>query len=325
VRALESDPARRYATAAAMADALAPAPMVIPIAPAVAAGPIAAVSVAAPAGASEDVAAAEAPAADAAAAETAAREAAAAEAGAAEAAARVAAAREVAPVVVPIRPRLVPPAAPTERIVRPALTMTPRRRRDAASPFILLVLPLLLALLIGAFTLGRPAPTNTAVLSATTTPQATPEQGVFPEPTSLPPVEATPEATSLPEATPEPAPPPPASAPVAPTAASPAASVVRSFYDLITQERFDEAAMLWSPRMQANYPPSTNIYGRFDRTRQIVIRDIVPVPQNTGGATVAIDILEVLDSGVTRRWVGTWQMVWDGARWLMDAPNLRAA
>ena len=100
--------------------------------------------------------------------------------------------------------------------------------------------------------------------------------------------------------------------------------MVRSFYDLITQERFDEAAALWSPQMQANYPPSTNIYGRFDRTRQIVIREIAPVPQNTGGATVAIDILEVLDNGVTRRWVGTWQMVWDGSRWLMDAPNLRA-
>jgi hypothetical protein len=99
---------------------------------------------------------------------------------------------------------------------------------------------------------------------------------------------------------------------------------VRSFYDLITQERFDEAAALWSPRMQANYPPSTNIYGRFDRTRQIVIRSISAVPQNTGGTAVAIDILEVLDSGVTRRWVGTWQMVWDGSRWLMDAPNLRA-
>ena len=89
--------------------------------------------------------------------------------------------------------------------------------------------------------------------------------------------------------------------------------MVRSFYDLINQKRFDEAAAQWSPRMQANYPPSTNIYGRFDRTRQIVIRDISAVPQNTGGATVAIDILEVLDSGVTRRWVGT---VADGVEWL---------
>lgn len=216
--------------------------------------------------------------------------------------------------------------------MRPAVT---ERRRRAAPPFIFLVLPLLLALVVGAFTLGRPSQTNTAVLSATTTPQASPEQGVFPAPTSLPPVETTPEPTAEPAPQPTPAPPPPAAAPTlapappppaaAPVASnSPAASVVRSFYDLISQNRFDEAAALWSPRMQANYPPSTNIHGRFDRTRQIVIRAISAVPQNTGGTAVAIDILEVLDTGVTRRWVGTWQMVWDGSRWLMDAPNLRA-
>ena len=276
LHALESDPARRYATVAAMADALAPAPVVVPMA---------------------------------------------------------------APVA---RPTLVPPAAPTERLARPASTMS-SRRRTSASPLILLVIPLLLWLLVAAFTLQRPSPTNTAVLSATTTPQATTSPSAFPAPTSLPPVETTPEPTTPPSPPPtaEPPPPalaptlapapppaaaapPPAPAPVPPIPTSPAASVVRSFYALITQERFDEAAALWSPRMQANYPPSTNIYGRFDRTREIVIREIAPVPQNSGGATVAIDILEVLDSGVTRRWVGQWHLVWDGSRWLMDVPNLRA-
>jgi serine/threonine-protein kinase len=276
LRALESDPARRYATAAAMADALAPAPVVVPMA---------------------------------------------------------------APVA---RPTLVSPAAPTERLARPASTMS-SRRRPSALPHILLAIPLLLALLVAAFALPRPSPTNTAVLSATTTPQATTAPSAFPAPTSLPPVETTPEPTTppfppptaeppppMPAPTLAPAPPPaavapaPAPSPVAPIPPSPAASVVRSFYDLINQERFDEAALLWSPRMQANYPPSTNIYGRFDRTREIVIGDIAPVPQNTGGATVAIDILEVLDSGVTRRWVGQWYLVWDGSRWLMDLPSLRA-
>ncbi len=421
LRALEKDPARRYATAAAMAEALAPTAVVVPLRPLVrsrvaaaaaavvvplADAPAAAAQAAAAEAATREAAAAAAAAADvaareaareaaareAAAAATAARDAAAREAAAAdareaaareaadaeaaarvaerevrEAAAREAAARQAreaaareaaaaaalrrvtrraaappiaaAPAVVPIAPRLVSPAAPTERIVRPASIATPRRRRNSASPFILLVLPVLLVLLVGALTLGRPSPTNTAVLSATTTPQASAAAGVFPPPTSLPPVETTPEPTPSTERTPEPrvapaptrapapppvaVPPPPAPAPAAPS--TPAASVVRSFYELINQERFDEAAAHWSPRMQANYPPSTNIHGRFDRTRQIVIRDISPVPQNTGGATVAIDILEVLDTGVTRRWVGTWQMVWDGSRWLMDAPNLRAA
>ncbi len=276
LHALESDPARRYATAAAMADALAPAPVVVPIA----------------------------------------------------------------------RPMLVPPAAPTERLARPASTVS-SRRRPSALPHILLVTPLLLALLVAVFALPRPSPTNTAVLSATTTPQAATAPKAFPAPTSLPPVETTPEPTSEPTAPPSPPPtavpppptpaptlapapppaavaPPPAPAPAAPIPPNSAASVVRSFYDLINQERFDEAALLWSPRMQANYPPSTNIYGRFDRTREILIREIAPVPQNTGGATVAIDILEVLDSGVTRRWVGQWFLVWDGSRWLMDTPSLRA-
>ncbi len=101
--------------------------------------------------------------------------------------------------------------------------------------------------------------------------------------------------------------------------------MVRSFYGLIEQKRYDQAAALWSPRMQANYPPSTNIYGRFDRTRQIVIRGIALVAQSAVAATVEIDILEVLESGVTRHWVGQWQLVSDGSRWLMDAPNLRPA
>jgi tRNA A-37 threonylcarbamoyl transferase component Bud32 len=270
LRALDRDPARRYASAAAMADALhALAPRPRAAVPPLAVAPVARV------------------------------------------------ARE----------------APTERIARPAAATAARRRRRA--PLALFAVPFLLALLFAAVTFGRPAPANRAVLSATTTPVATATAQLTPEPTSLPPVETTPEPS--PEPTPEPtpiptlapAPPPPAAPPAenpAPVAApqSAAAATVRSFYELISQERFDEAAALWSPRMQANYPPSTNIYGRFDRTRQIVIRSLTPLPQTTSAATVAIDILEVLDSGVTRRWVGSWQLVWDGARWLMDAPNLRA-
>ena len=248
---------------------------------------------------------------------------------------------DTVPPVAPLpRPRWIHSADPTERIVRPVRVVPPRRRRASALPFVLIGIPLVLAFLVGALMLERPAP-NTAVLSATTTPQPAVEP-TFPPPTSLPPVETTPEPTTEPTAEPTvqptlaPAPqptappPPPAAAPApenpAPVvpANSPAATVVRSFYELVNQKRYNEAAALWSPRMQANYPPSTNIYGRFDRTREIVIRSVAPVPPSAGGATVAIDMLEVLDTGVTRRWVGQWQLVWDGSRWLMDAPNLRA-
>ena len=112
---------------------------------------------------------------------------------------------------------------------------------------------------------------------------------------------------------------------MSPTTQSAPVATVLSFYDLVNQKRFDEAAALWSPRMQASYPPSTNIYGRFDRTRQIVVRGIAQSAESGGAATVTVDLLETLDSGVTRHWVGQWQLVWDGTRWLMDAPNLRAA
>lgn len=100
---------------------------------------------------------------------------------------------------------------------------------------------------------------------------------------------------------------------------------MRSFYALINQKRYDQAAALWSPRMQATYPPATNIYGRFDRTREIVVRGLAQVAEGSNTATVAVDLLEVLDNGVTRHWIGQWQLVWDGSRWLMDAPNLRPA
>ncbi|MDP9280758.1 MAG: serine/threonine protein kinase [Chloroflexota bacterium] len=329
MRALERDPAQRFPTAAAMGDALlALAPPVAPVIDVP--PPVVVPAVVVPAEAEASPADEPAVVAEPSVIESPVPEPAAVTP------------MVVAPPVDPYpRPRLVRSADPTERIARPARVAPARRRRASPLPFVLLGIPLVLAFLIGALMLERLAP-NTAVLSATTTPQAS-VAPTFPAPTSLPPVETTPEPTPQPttEPTPEPslapaparttAPaPPPATAPgpenpapVAP-AQSPAATVVRSFYELINQKRYDEAAALWSPRMQANYPPATNIHGRFDRTREIVIRSIAPVPPTAGGATVAIDILEVLDTGVTRRWVGQWQLVWNGSRWLMDAPNLSA-
>lgn len=244
------------------------------------------------------------------------------------------------PIVPPSRAARLVPLDPTERIVPPPSRIArpappPRGRRGllAAVLLALLAIPLGVAMFVGALTVDGPREADTAVLSATTTPvaTATPQPSVEPTPvaTLIPPVETTPEPTPAPVATPAPpppvvAPPPQAPAPVVAVPPDSAAATVRSFYELVQQKRYDEAAALWSPRMKANYPPSTNIYGRFDRTRQIVIRSISPVATNSGGATVAIDILEVLDSGVTRRWVGTWLLVWDGTRWLMDAPSLRA-
>jgi serine/threonine-protein kinase len=241
-------------------------------------------------------------------------------------AAAMAAALSAAAPITPVTPIMpVPPPAPS-----------PRRRAGVPLAF-LLALPLLLALLIAALTFQPTESKNTAVLSATTTPAVT----ASPVPTSLPPVETTPEPTSQPTPdataaapTTRPTLAPTAAAPAPPTTAPPAAAVtaqtsstatVSSFYALINQTRYDDAAALWSPRMQAQYPPSTNINGRFDHTREIVVRGLAQVAEGLNTATVTVDLLEVLDSGVTRHWIGQWQLVWDGARWLMDAPNLRPA
>ena len=287
MRALEPDPARRYPTAAAMAAALRAAmPPVRPIAPA------------------------------------------------------------AMPPVRPVAPAAVPVATRAPRSPRPVVVPLERRRRSSMLPFALLALPLV-ALLLAGVLFARTQPTRTAVLSATTTPQAviaaptvspTTAATVSPEPTSLAPVETTPEPTTeptieptaVPTVAPPPPPPPTPPAPAPPAAVAPATqsapvATVLSFYDLVNRKRFDEAAALWSPRMQASYPPSTNIYGRFDRTRQIIVRGIAQSAESAGAATVTVDLLETLDSGVTRHWVGQWQLVWDGTRWLMDAPNLRTA
>jgi hypothetical protein len=59
--------------------------------------------------------------------------------------------------------------------------------------------------------------------------------------------------------------PPPAAVQPPEGADSPAAAVT-GFYQLVDDHRFGEAATMWSPRMQASYPPAENITGRFSRT-----------------------------------------------------------
>jgi hypothetical protein len=116
-----------------------------------------------------------------------------------------------------------------------------------------------------------------------------------------------------------------AAAPPATRAADPAAAVAR-FYALAEQHEFAAAAELWSPRMQANYPPAENIDGRFAATQQLTLRaaDVVALDEAAGQATVAIDLVEVV-GGQSRRYVGTWQLVRGPRGWQLDQPSLRAA
>ncbi|HEX6062029.1 MAG TPA: hypothetical protein VF001_08155, partial [Candidatus Limnocylindria bacterium] len=107
------------------------------------------------------------------------------------------------------------------------------------------------------------------------------------------------------------------------SAADPATAVV-SFYRLVTARQYAEAARLWSPRMQANYPPASNIDQRFAATRSISADSAVVISQGLNTATVSVYLTEVTSSG-TRHWSGTWSIVRSGSGWQMDSPQLGPA
>jgi hypothetical protein len=106
----------------------------------------------------------------------------------------------------------------------------------------------------------------------------------------------------------------------------PTQAVVR-FYQLAEQHAFDQAAQLWSPSMQAAYPPAGNINQRFANTARLKVQQVqlVSLDQASGRAVVAVDLQEILNSGAGRHYVGTWDLVRDPNGWLLNRPNLRAA
>ncbi|MDQ2951129.1 MAG: hypothetical protein M3R54_02575 [Chloroflexota bacterium] len=109
-----------------------------------------------------------------------------------------------------------------------------------------------------------------------------------------------------------------------PSTADPRATVAL-FYQLVTAHRYDEASALWSSRMRATYPPSTNVNGRFDATRSISVRSSQISSQTASTAVVLVDIVEVMKDGSVREWVGQWELARSGSVWLMDAPGLARA
>ena len=96
------------------------------------------------------------------------------------------------------------------------------------------------------------------------------------------------------------------------------------FYRLVVEERFDEAAALWTAEMRERYPPAGNIDGRFAPTTDIelVRNEIVAMDVTAGTANVAVDIIEYRESGPSpRRFVGDWDLVLVDGRWLMSDPD----
>jgi hypothetical protein len=110
---------------------------------------------------------------------------------------------------------------------------------------------------------------------------------------------------------------------VASRVGDPAGAVAR-FYQAVSAHQFDAAASLWTPRMQAHYPPSVFIDERFSATQQIGIAAERVLSDGNGVAVVYVDLRELI-GGTDRRWVGTWQLVDTTSGWLLNQPNLVAS
>jgi eukaryotic-like serine/threonine-protein kinase len=238
------------------------------------------------------------------------------------------------------------PMAPTARTPRPApvTRATDRDRRAIAPAFLIplgaiaLVVIAAAAFLRGAGDLGgavagataTPRPTAVAVIPPATamptreatpspTPEPTPTPSPTPSPTPTP--EPTPKAKPTPESTPDPT---PTSRPDPAAPARDPAETVARFYRLVVEDRFDEAAALWTADMRERYPPDGNIDGRFAPTTDIdlVRNEIVAIDPQAGTANVAVDLIEYREAGSSpRRFVGDWDLVLVDGRWLMNDPD----
>jgi serine/threonine-protein kinase len=239
-----------------------------------------------------------------------------------------------------LSPLDAPPAEALPRQARPAAGRRSRRISPLA-----VVLPLgafALVVLIGSSVLGggddgailgatgtpvganAPPVALTPVDSPSASPTSAPTAAPTPVPTPAPTPVSTPAPTSVstPPPTPRPRTEPPAAGPTAP-ALDPAETVAR-FYALVERHEFDEAALLWTRRMRAEYPPRQNIDGRFAPTTDVDINRlrIVSMSLRERRSVVFVDLTEYRSSGPSpRRFVGTWELVLTQAGWLMDEPH----
>jgi hypothetical protein len=96
-----------------------------------------------------------------------------------------------------------------------------------------------------------------------------------------------------------------------------------SFYSLVAQHRFADAASLWTASMRNRYPPSEYIVNRFSGTTRIVLNrnQVVSLNEQAGTAVVAVDLTEYRTDGSVRRFVGSWDLVRTSAGWRMNDPD----
>ena len=161
-----------------------------------------------------------------------------------------------------------------------------------------------------------PAPT-VAEEPSTPAPRDTPDATPSPVPT---PDTTPPPTTAAPVATPQPATPEPNPTPVVVAVAGPD-DVVAAFYRNVTDGSFDAAYGLWSDRMRATYSRRENLDERFAQTSEIRFESLFVAEQTATTAVVQANFTEFYDTGASRQFVGYWELVLVGDRWLLNAPH----
>jgi eukaryotic-like serine/threonine-protein kinase len=156
-------------------------------------------------------------------------------------------------------------------------------------------------------------------------PNATPTTEPTPIPTMSASLEPTAEPTAEPAAVPTTAALTPQPVAAAPTPAQPAVgepdAAVAAFYRLVTDGRFDDAYALWSDRMKASFPRQGNLDDRFANTASVRFTELRVASRTADSATVQANFVETYDSGSSRQFIGYWELVRVGDRWLLDWPT----
>lgn len=145
-------------------------------------------------------------------------------------------------------------------------------------------------------------------------------------PSATPTIAATVTATTAPTAQPSATTPVPTASIAPSTVAASSGSgsptdAVASFYNLVGQRKYNQAASLWSSNMQANYPPADNINGHFSQYTDVFLQSSKLVRQSNGAATVYVTVTEVGPSGNTSV-SGNWYLIRGPSGWLLDSEGL---
>ena len=73
--------------------------------------------------------------------------------------------------------------------------------------------------------------------------------------------------------------------------------------------------------MKANFPRQGNLDERWATTVEVAVQSVQVVSASGDRMTVAIEFVETLADGTSRRFVGSWHLVSSANGWLLDSPS----